>query len=144
MSGGGISVDPGKIEVVVDWVKPKSVQDVQSFLELAKYYRRIVEGFSKLSGTLTWLTRKYVRFGWIEDLVIKPTLLERNKAAQANDKELVEVVEKVQQGLAVDFNISEGGVFRFGTRLCVPNDEVIRRTILEEAHRSLYTVKAEQ
>ncbi|XP_057969532.1 uncharacterized mitochondrial protein AtMg00860-like [Malania oleifera] len=64
VSGGGISVDPGKIEAVIDSVKLKSVQEVQSFLGLAGYYQRFVEGFSRLSGLLTRLTRKDVRFDW--------------------------------------------------------------------------------
>ncbi|XP_057956675.1 uncharacterized mitochondrial protein AtMg00860-like [Malania oleifera] len=62
VSKEGISVDPGKVEVVVDWTRPRNMQKVHSFLGLAGYYRRFVEGFSKLSGPLTQLTRKGSRF----------------------------------------------------------------------------------
>ncbi|XP_057977580.1 uncharacterized protein LOC131164422 [Malania oleifera] len=58
VSKGGILVDLGKIEAVIDWVRPKSVQDVQSFLRLVGYYQRFVEEFSKLLGPLTRLMRK--------------------------------------------------------------------------------------
>ncbi|XP_062093992.1 uncharacterized mitochondrial protein AtMg00860-like [Humulus lupulus] len=54
----GVSVDQVKVEAVKDWPKPKNVTDVRSFLGLAGYYRRFVEGFSKLAMPLTNLTRK--------------------------------------------------------------------------------------
>ena len=60
----GISVDPGKIEAVSDWPRPTNVHEVRSFLGLAGYYRRFVEGFSKIASSLTMLTRKNVKFQW--------------------------------------------------------------------------------
>jgi hypothetical protein len=41
ISMGGISVDPSKVEDVLSWNAPSSVGDIQSFLGLAGYYRRI-------------------------------------------------------------------------------------------------------
>jgi hypothetical protein len=38
---GGISVDPSKVQDVLSWNAPTSVGDIQSFLGLARYYRRI-------------------------------------------------------------------------------------------------------
>ncbi|CAA0811142.1 Uncharacterized mitochondrial protein AtMg00860, partial [Striga hermonthica] len=38
--------------------------DVRSFLGLAGYYRRFIEGFSKIAHPLTNLTNKAVRFDW--------------------------------------------------------------------------------
>jgi hypothetical protein len=45
ISKGGISVDPSKIQVVLSWNAHTSVSDIQSFLGLAGYYRRFIEGF---------------------------------------------------------------------------------------------------
>ena len=56
VSEGGISMDPSKIEVVVGWERPTNVTEVRSFLGLAGYYRRFVEGYSKLATPLTQLT----------------------------------------------------------------------------------------
>jgi hypothetical protein len=64
ISSGGISVDPTKIEVVSQWEAPKSVAEIRSFLGLAGYYRKFIEGFSKLSLPLTQLTRKGQAFIW--------------------------------------------------------------------------------
>ena len=61
ISAEGVSVDPQKIEVVVNWKPLKNVLEVRSFLGLAGYYRKFVEGFSKIAAPLTKLTRKDVK-----------------------------------------------------------------------------------
>ena len=60
----GIRVDPGKIEAIVSWKQPRNVTEVRSFLGLAGYYRRLVEGFSVIASTLTKLVRRGVKFEW--------------------------------------------------------------------------------
>ena len=40
--------------------------EVRSFLSLASYYRRFVEGFSKIATPLTELTRKSNRIEWTD------------------------------------------------------------------------------
>ncbi|KAA0051482.1 putative retrotransposon protein, identical [Cucumis melo var. makuwa] len=60
----GVSVDPKKVEAVVNWEKPISATEVRSFLGLAGYYRRFIEDFSRLALPLTALTRKNVKFEW--------------------------------------------------------------------------------
>ena len=62
----GVSVDPQKIEAVVNWKPPKNVSEVRSFLGLAGYYRKFVEGFSKIAAPLTKLTRKDVKYDWVD------------------------------------------------------------------------------
>ena len=64
VSAEGIAVDLAKIEAVVNWKAPKSVTEVRSFLGLAGYYRRFVEGFSKIAAPLTTLTRKGKKYEW--------------------------------------------------------------------------------
>jgi hypothetical protein len=49
ISKGGISVDPNKVQDVLSWKVPMSVGDIRSFLGLAGYYRRFIEGFWKIS-----------------------------------------------------------------------------------------------
>jgi hypothetical protein len=64
---GGICVDPGKVEAVLKWEKPTNVTEIRSFLGLAGYYRRFIEGFSTIASPLTKLTRKEVRFNWSKE-----------------------------------------------------------------------------
>ena len=60
----GVSVDPQKSEKIVNWKPPTNVTEIQSFLGLAGYYRKVVKGFSKLADPLTKLTRKDEKFVW--------------------------------------------------------------------------------
>jgi hypothetical protein len=64
ISKGRISVDPSKVQDVLSWNAPLSVSDIQSFLGLARYYRRFVEGFSKISKPMTELLEKDTKFEW--------------------------------------------------------------------------------
>ena len=54
----GIIVDPVKIEVVMNWRPPRNVTEVRSFLGLACYYGRFVQGFLVTASSLTRLLRK--------------------------------------------------------------------------------------
>ncbi|GJV15236.1 putative reverse transcriptase domain-containing protein [Tanacetum coccineum] len=58
----GIHVDPAKIESIKDWAYPKSPTEIRQFLGLAGYYRRFIEGFSKIAKPITKLTQKKVKF----------------------------------------------------------------------------------
>ena len=60
-------MDPSKIEAVVSWVRLTNVSEVRSFLGLAGYYRRFVEGFSCIATPLTRLSRKNAKFEWTNE-----------------------------------------------------------------------------
>ena len=66
ISAEGVSVDPQKVEAILNWKPPTSVTEIRSFLGLARYYRKFVEGFSKIAAPLTRLTRKEKPFLWSE------------------------------------------------------------------------------
>nr|GFB94519.1 putative nucleotidyltransferase, ribonuclease H [Tanacetum cinerariifolium] len=67
VSEEGITMDPAKVEAITKWPRPTSVTEVRSFLGLAGYYRRFVEGFSRLTLPLTKLMRKGEKFVWNEE-----------------------------------------------------------------------------
>ncbi|KAJ0949182.1 putative nucleotidyltransferase, Ribonuclease H [Helianthus annuus] len=60
----GIHVDPAKIESIKNWPTPKTPTEVRQFLGLAGYYRRFIQGFSKIAQPLTTLTQKGVAYKW--------------------------------------------------------------------------------
>jgi hypothetical protein len=66
ISNGGISVDPAKVKEIVEWSIPSTVTDVRSFLGLAGYYRRFIEGFSMIAKHMTSLLEKGREFKWDE------------------------------------------------------------------------------
>ena len=69
ISGEGISVDPKKVKAIMEWPMPKNAHEVRSIMGLAVYYRRFVEGFSKIVKPITTLQRKGVRYEWTEEFV---------------------------------------------------------------------------
>ena len=60
----GISVDPKKIKAIEDWPVPKDVTDVRSFMGITGYYRRFIEGFSRIANSITSLQKKGKKFDW--------------------------------------------------------------------------------
>nr|GEZ93164.1 putative reverse transcriptase domain-containing protein [Tanacetum cinerariifolium] len=67
MSADVITIDPAKVEAITKWPRPKIMTEFISFLGLAGYYRRFVEGFSCLALPLTKLIRKGEKFVWDEE-----------------------------------------------------------------------------
>ncbi|GJZ72981.1 putative reverse transcriptase domain-containing protein [Tanacetum coccineum] len=59
-----IHVDPAKIESIKDWTSPKSPREIRQFLGFAGYYRRFIEGLSKIAKPMTKLTQNKVKFVW--------------------------------------------------------------------------------
>jgi hypothetical protein len=64
ISEGGISIDPSKVKDILGWNTPQNILDIRSFLGLAGYYRRFIEGFSKISKPMIELLEKGKTFEW--------------------------------------------------------------------------------
>jgi hypothetical protein len=62
ITGGGIAMDPGKVKDMLNWERPTTVSEIQSFQGLTGYYRRFIEGFSKIVKPLTSLLEKDKKF----------------------------------------------------------------------------------
>ncbi|KAI3675982.1 hypothetical protein L1987_85578 [Smallanthus sonchifolius] len=60
----GMHVDPSKIEAIKNWAAPTTPTEVRKFLEFAGYYRRFIEGLSKIAQPLTALTQKGKIYNW--------------------------------------------------------------------------------
>ena len=58
VSKDGISVDPDKIKAITKWIVPKNVTDIRSFMGIIGYYRKFIEGFSKIAYSITSLQKK--------------------------------------------------------------------------------------
>ncbi|XP_071912339.1 uncharacterized protein [Coffea arabica] len=96
--------------------------------------------WSLLEDVCEWKPRlepEKVIFGNIK---VKSTLLDRIKEGQAKDTMVQKWVEKMKKGELPNFNIGPDGILKFRNRVVVPKDEELKREILEESHRSRYTV----
>ncbi|GJU67892.1 retrotransposon protein, putative, ty3-gypsy subclass [Tanacetum coccineum] len=70
-SADGITMDPAKVEAITKWPRPTAVIEIRSFLGLAGYYRRFVEGFSLLGLPFTKLMRKGEKYQIYSDALKK-------------------------------------------------------------------------
>ena len=70
---------------------------------------------------------------------IRPVLKERIQEAQPNDPKLIEIIEKVKQGKETPF-ILQDDTLMLGDRIWVPDNDNLRREILDEAHNSPYAM----
>jgi hypothetical protein len=59
ISEQGVSVDPIKIQAVLDWPRPTTVKGIRGFLGLAGYYRKFIRHFGSIAAPLTQLLAKY-------------------------------------------------------------------------------------
>src|SRR6202162_2246059 len=64
ISEHGISMSKEKVQAVQEWLVPRNVKDVQAFLGFANFYRRFIEGFSRVCKPLTDLLRKDGKWYW--------------------------------------------------------------------------------
>ncbi|XP_060202510.1 uncharacterized protein LOC132630949 [Lycium barbarum] len=93
VSDEGIKVDTQTIEAVKTWPRPTTPAEVRSFLGLAEYCRRFVEGFFYLSTPLTKFTQKATKFQWTDASNVVADALSRKSMSslayrQAGKREL--------------------------------------------------------
>jgi len=127
VSAEGIRVDPSKISAIVNWSPPKNVSEVRSFLGLAGYYRRFVQGFSMIASPMTRLLQKDVKFEWtdecqqsfnrLKDLLTKAPILVQPKSG----KEFVIYSDASLNGLGCVL-MQEGKVIAYASRQLKPHE----------------------
>jgi hypothetical protein len=61
----GLAVDPKKVAVILDWKAPKEVQGIKSYIGMAGYYRRFIEGFSKIARPMTTFVTPQCHLGFL-------------------------------------------------------------------------------
>jgi hypothetical protein len=53
ITADGVAMSEEKLVAIREWAEPKNVKDVQSFIGFANFYRRFIEGFSRVCKPLT-------------------------------------------------------------------------------------------
>ncbi|GJT51548.1 putative reverse transcriptase domain-containing protein [Tanacetum coccineum] len=126
--GGGLHVDPAKIEAVKNWTSPTTPTEIRQFLGLAGYYRRFIKDFSKIAKSLTELTQKNKKYIWGEDQetafqLLKQKLCEAPILAlpEGND-DFVVYCDASHQGLGAVLMQREK-VIAYASRQLKPNEE---------------------
>jgi hypothetical protein len=58
ISPEGIAIEEDRVRTIRTWPEPKSVREVRIFLGFANYYRRFIEGFSRVAHALHQITQR--------------------------------------------------------------------------------------
>ena len=64
ITSDGVKPYPEKLSAIQNFKQSKTVKDVQSFLEVAGYYRKCIKNFSSIARTVTKQTQKDIIFDW--------------------------------------------------------------------------------
>ena len=63
-----IKIEQKKVKMVLSWLTPKEVKDIQKFLELTNYYRQFVKDFTFIARPLHDLMKKDQKWDWMKRL----------------------------------------------------------------------------
>ena len=110
----GIAVDPEKVKAVLGWKPPASVTDVRSFLGMAGYYRRFIEGFSTIAKPMTQLLKKDKKFEWTDSCEKSFQELKRKLTTAP-----VLIVPDIHKNFEVYCDASRKGLGRQGSCVCL-------------------------
>ena len=76
----------------------------------------------------------------VAKLIAKPDLLNRVLEAQKNDEKIATIVNQSRVGKETEFTAKEDGFLYYRDRVCVPNDDELKKSILKEAHSGSFTM----
>ena len=82
LSTKGISPIDSKVNVIMNWIPPKNIKQLRSFLGAIGYYRKFIYNFAQIAKPLYELTKKDVPFVW-SDTVDKAFIELKNKMISA-------------------------------------------------------------
>jgi hypothetical protein len=102
-------------------------------LLLPSYSMRLL----RISGDLTWGIVAQTK-GVIMD--VEPTLEQEIRKGQIGDAKIQEIKVLITEGRGPEFTEDEQGTVWFKDRMCVPDIESLRETILKGAYDSNYTI----
>ena len=109
----------GKANVVADALSRKTVQTLQA-----------------LNAQLSLIDNGTV----VAELIVRLSLLNRVLEAQKKDEKIVAIVSQIGNGKETRFTMNENGVLYYKDRVCVPDDNDLRKAILEEAHSGSFAI----
>jgi hypothetical protein len=71
---------------------------------------------------------------------VEPTLEQEIRKGQIGDAKIQEIKDLITKGRGPNFTEDEQGTIWFKNRICVPDIDSLRETILKEAHDLVYSI----
>lgn len=69
---------------------------------------------------------------------VRPSLVQQVKDAQMHDPQLTKVIDEIKLGYALGFLFNKDCALRYGTRLCVPNVDNLRKELMTQTYKTTY------
>ncbi|GJQ92017.1 putative reverse transcriptase domain-containing protein [Tanacetum coccineum] len=134
VSADGIIMDPSKVEAITKWPRPTTVTEVRSFLGLAGYYRRFVEGFSRLALLLPADEKGSVFDGSETEMVVSSDLtsIERLELSYGYEVLVVWEIMEVESNLMLQIKGKKKKAQKETISYVFPNDSTSARKVMTE------------
>ncbi|KAK8538781.1 hypothetical protein V6N12_034489 [Hibiscus sabdariffa] len=104
----------------------------------------VVDAFSRKLNFASFAINAYFRLTkerkLLSELNVQSDLVSRIKELQRMDPELQKIITNLEAKHNSEFSIKPYGLLYFKNRMCVPNDEVLRKEMLDEAHQSSFSI----
>nr|XP_017217284.1 PREDICTED: uncharacterized protein LOC108194857 [Daucus carota subsp. sativus] len=118
---------------------PAELKELKTQLNELLEEKFVRPSFSPWGAPVLFVKKKDGTMRILDKMSIESTLLERIKKGQIEDNELNKRRGEVESGKAIDFKISANGSLKLKDRICVPDNEEIKKEILTEAHSTPYS-----
>jgi hypothetical protein len=125
-----IHYNPGKANLVVDALSRKGQVHAAIVTQLPD---ELAEDFERLNLGIVAHTEGIT-------IELEPTLEQEIRKGQIGDAKIQEIKDLITEGRGPDFMEDDQGTIWFKNRICVPNIDSLRETILKEAHDSVYSI----
>ena len=76
----------------------------------------------------------------VAELITRPEMLNQVPEAQKNDEKIFAIVKQIGDDKVTEFTVNENGVLYYKDWVCVPDDNDLRKAILEEAHSGSFAI----